>query len=85
MIGKRAKVLSLANVEDLLFFAHHTRHPTRNQAIVLLSVKAGLRAAEIAKLTWDMMVDPTGAIATTLELRDHIHRPDLFARRVRRT
>jgi hypothetical protein len=54
MIGKRAKILSQAHVEDLLFFAQHTRHPIRNQAIVLLSIKAGLRAAEIANLTWDI-------------------------------
>jgi integrase len=72
MIGKRAKILAQAHVEDLLFFARHTRHPIRNQVIVLLSLKAGLRAAEIANLTWDMVVDPTGEIATTLELRDHV-------------
>src|SRR5665213_3985419 len=72
MIGKRAKILSLAHVKDLLFFAQHTRHPIRNQVIVLLSLKAGLRAAEIANLSWDMVVDPTGEIATTLELRDHV-------------
>ena len=56
MIGKRAKILAQAHVEDLLFFAHHTRHPIRNQVIVLLSLKAGLRAAEIANLSWDMVV-----------------------------
>jgi integrase len=72
MIGKRAKILSLAHVEDLLFFAQHTRHPIRNQVIVLLSLKAGLRAAEIANLSWDMVVDPMGEIATTLELRDSV-------------
>jgi integrase/recombinase XerD len=58
MIGKRAKILSLAHVEDLLFFAQHTRHPIRNQVIVLLSLKAGLRAAEIANLSWAMVVVP---------------------------
>src|SRR5450756_1552536 len=72
MIGKRAKILAQGHVEDLLFFAQHTRHPIRNQVIVLLSLKAGLRAAEIANLTWDMVVDPTGEIATTLELRDRV-------------
>jgi integrase len=72
MVGKRAKILAQAHVEDLLFFAQHTRHPTRNQVIVLLSLKAGLRTAEIANLSWDMVVDPTGEIATTLELRDHV-------------
>ena len=64
MIGKRAKILAQSHVEDLLFFAQHTRHPIRNQVIVLLSLKAGLRAAEIANLSWDMVVDPTGEIAT---------------------
>ena len=29
---------------------------------MLLAVKAGLRAGEIAKLTWDMVLDPTGEI-----------------------
>jgi integrase len=72
MIGKRAKILAQGHVEDLLFFARHTRHPIRNQVIVLLSLKAGLRAAEIANLSWDMVVDPTGEIATNLELRDHV-------------
>ena len=66
MVGKRAKILGSGHVEDLLFFARHTRHPIRNQVIVLLSLKAGLRAAEIANLTWDMVVDPTGEIATIL-------------------
>ena len=67
-----AKILSQTQVEDLLFFAAHTRHPIRNRVIVLLSVKAGLRATEIANLTWDMLIDPVGDVATTLELRDTV-------------
>jgi integrase len=70
MIGKRAKVLSSDHVEDLLVFARQTRHPIRNQVLVLLSVKAGLRAGEIAKLTWPMLAEPTGQIGTSLELLD---------------
>ena len=66
MAGKQAKILSLGDVNDLLVFASCTRHPLRNRVIVLLAAKAGLRAVEIAKLTWDMVVDPTGVI----ELRD---------------
>ncbi|WP_175421763.1 MULTISPECIES: hypothetical protein [Bradyrhizobium] len=54
MAGKQAKILSDQAARDLLFFAGTTRHPDRNRVIVLLSLKAGLRAAEIAKLTWDM-------------------------------
>ena len=70
MAGKQAKILSKQAVEDLLFFAETTRHPERNRVIVLLSVKAGLRAGEIANLTWEMIETPTGDIGTSVELRD---------------
>jgi integrase/recombinase XerD len=72
MAGKQAKTLSTDHIDDLLFFAERSRHPLRNRLIVLFSVKAGLRAAEIAKLTWDMVLDPSGAVSRTLELRDQI-------------
>ena len=49
--------------DDLLVFASCTRNPLRNRVIVLLSAKAGLRAGEIANLTWDMVVGPTGQIS----------------------
>jgi integrase len=71
MSGKQAKILSEQQVEDLLFFAKTTRNPDRNRVIVLLSVKAGLRAAEIANLTWEMIVEPTGNVSSRIELRDY--------------
>src|ERR1700686_5183710 len=71
MSGKQAKALSEGNIQDLLIYAECTRHPQRNQIIVLLSAKAGLRAGEIAKLTWDMLLDANGGIGRTIELRDH--------------
>ena len=70
MAGKQAKILSLGDVNDLLVFASCTRHPLRNRVIVLLAAKAGLRAGEIANLTWDMVLDPTGDIGSVIELRD---------------
>src|SRR6266567_6525496 len=70
MLGRQAKTLSSADVSDLLVFASCTRHPLRNSVIVLLSAKAGLRASEIANLTWDMLVDSNGQISGLLELRD---------------
>ncbi|UPJ74097.1 site-specific integrase [Bradyrhizobium sp. 187] len=72
MPGKQAKTLSIDHIDDLLFFAARSRHPLRNRLIVLLSVKAGLRAAEIAKLTWAMLLDPSGEVGSTLEVRDEI-------------
>jgi len=71
MAGRQAKILSDASTKLLLTYAAHTRSPRRNRVIVLLSVKAGLRAGEIAKLTWDMVLDATGDIGITVELRDH--------------
>jgi integrase len=70
MAGKQAKVLSEQEVEDLLFFANTSRNPDRNRVIILLSVKAGLRAAEIANLTWDMVTDAIGNVSPRIELRD---------------
>jgi integrase len=69
--GKQAKILSEDDVEDLLVYASATRNPIRNRVIVLLSAKAGLRAGEIAQLTWDMVVGPTGAVGIVIELYDH--------------
>jgi integrase len=70
MAGKQAKLLASDEVEDLLLFASRTRAPARNRLIVLPSVKAGLRAAEIANLTWEMVLDPVGGIGSCIELRD---------------
>jgi integrase len=41
----------------MLAYLSTTRHPERNRVIFLMSVKAGLRAKEIAKLTWWMMTN----------------------------
>lgn len=71
MPGKQAKILSSDHVNDLLLFAATTRNPIRNRVIVLLSLKAGLRAAEIAKLSWDMVQDGSGELGSAIELRDH--------------
>src|SRR5712691_6179575 len=70
MAGKQAKILSEQQVRSLLVFASSTRNPHRNKLIVLLSLKAGLRAGEIAKLNWDMVLGPTGEIGSVIELRD---------------
>ena len=70
MAGKRAKVLSTADVGDVLVYASCTRHPLRNKVMVLLSAKAGLRAGEIANLTWPMVSDATGQISGLIELTD---------------
>ena len=71
MAGRQAKILSPDDLEDLLVFAACTRNPHRNRLIVLLSIKAGLRAGEIARITWDMVSDASGRIGSLIELPDH--------------
>lgn len=66
----KAKILLNDHIDDLLAFVETTRQPVRNKLMILLSAKAGLRAGEIANLTWDMVTDPTGAIGTAVELPD---------------
>jgi integrase len=68
--GRQAKILSAENIEGLVAYARHSRNPQRNTVMVLLSVKAGLRAAEIANLTWPMVLNAAGQLGSTIELRD---------------
>jgi integrase/recombinase XerD len=72
MPGKQAKILANNEVDILLQFALATRNPARNRLIILLSTKAGLRAAEIANLTWDMVLDPSGRVGGVIELHDKV-------------
>ena len=69
-LNKQAKVLSKAQVVALSAFITGTRYPVRNQAVLLLSVKAGLRAKEIAGLTWDMVTDAEGVLDNCIRLRN---------------
>lgn len=68
MLGKQAKVLSRRELQRLLDHISHSRHPERDRAMVLLSFKAGLRAKEIASLTWSMATDASGDLADTIAL-----------------
>jgi integrase/recombinase XerD len=49
-LGKQAKTLTKRQIDTMLAYLSSTRHSARNRLIFLLSVKAGLRAKEIAKL-----------------------------------
>jgi integrase/recombinase XerD len=53
-----------------LSYLERTRHPIRNRVIFLLSVKAGLRAKEIASLSWAMITDANGRIGKAIHLLD---------------
>jgi integrase len=67
-IGKQAKVLNQKQVEAVLHHIGRRRNGLRNQVIFLLSVRAGLRAKEIAALRWSMVLDASGAIGDAIHL-----------------
>jgi integrase len=69
-LGKQAKTLSKGQVEAVLGYLATTRWPTRNRVIFLLSAKAGLRAKEIASLTWRMITDARGQIGQAIYLEN---------------
>lgn len=69
-LGKQAKTLTRGQVEAVLGYLAKTRWPTRNRVIFLLSAKAGLRAKEIASLTWRMVTDATGQIGKAIHLEN---------------
>src|SRR2546422_9241339 len=69
-LGKQAKTLSKGQTEAVLGYLAKTRWPKRNRVIFLLSAKVGLRAKEIAGLTWLMTNDSQGEIGRTIFLFD---------------
>ena len=71
-IGRQAKVFSPGGLRRLLSVVSRSRFPERDRVIVLLAVRAGLRAREIAHLSYGMVVDANGRIGSTIEVRDDI-------------
>ena len=65
-MGTPAKVLAPGEVRRLQARARRGRYALRNRVIVLLSFKAGLRACEIAGLSWEMVLAPGGRIGSSL-------------------
>ena len=84
-LGRQSKTLSDAQLKRLLAFVKtETRFPERNTAIVQLSFRAGLRAKEIACLTWEMCVDEgiVGGKDCELELRNIASKGNRGGRRI---
>ena len=70
MQGKQAKIVSPTQERAILGYLATTRYPARDRAMFLLSMKAGLRAKEIAALTWAMVTDAAGQVADALQLQN---------------
>jgi integrase/recombinase XerD len=72
MPGKQAKVVSPLMLTRMLRQASRSGRPARDRAMILLSVKAGLRACEIARLDWSMALDACGKVAEVVAIPDAI-------------
>lgn len=69
-LGKQAKALNPKQIEALIHHVSKLRSGLRNQVIVLLSFRAGLRAKEVANLRWSMIVGPDGNLGDCIHLTD---------------
>lgn len=72
MPGRQAKTISATVKRRALALAGRSQTPERDRVIVLLSLRAGLRACEIAGLDWSMALDGDGRVSHSLEIRDRI-------------
>src|SRR2546428_2043587 len=68
MQGKQAKIVSPTQERAILGFLETTRYPARDRVMFLLSMKAGLRAKEMASLTWAMVTDAAGQVADVMHV-----------------
>src|SRR5215831_7705516 len=66
--GKQAKMLTPKQETAVLTYLQTRRYPARDRVMFLLSLKAGLRAKEIARLTWGMVMDADGHMGEILAL-----------------
>ena len=69
-LGKQAKIISDKQVRAVLAELDTRRYPLRDRVMFILSMKAGMRAMEIASITWGMVTDAEGEIADVIALEN---------------
>ena len=69
-LSKQAKVLTKQQCDLLYASLSLTQDEDRNRLIFLLSIKAGLRAKEIADLRWSMVMEANGCVSENISLDD---------------
>jgi integrase/recombinase XerD len=72
MAGRQAKTITPVQMDLLMLHVRGRKDSARSRVIILLSHRAGLRAAEIAKLEWSMVQDASGKVGQTIELEDRV-------------
>ena len=68
--GRQAKILTPRQETAILRYLETTRYPARDAVIFLLSIKAGMRAKEIASVTWAMVTDADGVVGDAIALEN---------------
>jgi integrase/recombinase XerD len=68
MQGKQAKMVSPTQERAMLGSLETTRYLARDRVLFLLSLKAGLRAKEMASLTWAMVTDAQGQVVEAMHV-----------------
>jgi integrase/recombinase XerC len=69
-LGKQAKILTDKQVRAVLAELDSRRYPLRDRVMFMLSLKAGMRAKEIASVTWGMVTDAEGEIGDVIALQN---------------
>ena len=69
-LGKQAKIVSDKQVRAVLAELDTRRYPLRDRAMFMFSLKAGMRAKEIAFVTWGMVIDAESEIADVIALEN---------------
>jgi integrase len=67
-LTKQAKTLNKNQINSVLNYLSSSRNTLRNEVIFLLSVKAGLRAKEIAGLRWEMVMESDATLGGHISL-----------------
>jgi integrase/recombinase XerD len=69
-LSKQAKTISDKQIRAVLAELDTRRYPARDRAMFLLSLRAGLRAKEVASVTWGMVTDAEGEVADVIALQN---------------
>ena len=67
---RQAKILTSKQQAMVVHHLKTARYPARDNTIFLLSMKAGMRAKEIASVTWAMVTNADGEVGLDIELEN---------------
>jgi integrase/recombinase XerD len=75
-LTKKAKMLSENQIKATLGILSRGKRAKRDTAAFLLSVRAGLRAKEVAEVTWSMVTDSEGKLTRELRITNTVAKGD---------